>query len=75
MSQTGISGDRLAGVKTAYCILRDTVLEFVAQHPDPIVGKFKKSVGNWGQAWCEVTPRHLPAADFLAASLSATAPR
>lgn len=54
--------------------LLDAILGFVARHPHPSVRRFRDGVARWGRDWRGVEPRHLPAADTLAAALSHTTP-
>lgn len=45
------------------------ILEFVAEHPDPDVGRFKEAMASWGSDWRSVPAQHLPAADTLSATV------
>ena len=49
--------------------LLSAMLEFVADHPDPDVGRFKDAMANWGSDWRSAPARHLPAADTLSTTV------
>lgn len=46
--------------------LLDAVVEFTLSHPHPDVENFKPAMRDWGDAWTDVAPVYLPAADRLA---------
>jgi mannose-6-phosphate isomerase-like protein (cupin superfamily) len=50
--------------------LLNAVQNFVLSDPDPRVQQFSESMRDWGQDWIEVSPAHLPAADFLTDAIS-----
>ena len=54
--------------------LLNTILAFVAEHPDNVVDRFREPVANWGHDWCGVEPTYLPASEMLEQMLMQSSP-
>jgi mannose-6-phosphate isomerase-like protein (cupin superfamily) len=52
--------------------LLNAVRDFTLDHTHPDIERFKSSMRDWGEAWHEVTPAYLAAADFLGPASAAT---
>ncbi len=55
--------------------LRDALIDFALTHPHPAVANFHAALEQRPRDYVDVAPRHLPAADHLAAALLAAEPR
>ena len=62
-------------VETALAQLRDALIDFGLTHPHPALTHFHAALKHRHDAYVEVAPRRLPAADHLASALLAAEPR
>ncbi len=65
--------DTVMSLREADEALLSAIQAFVAENPDPAIGRFKDGIADWGEEWRQAEPVHLPAAETLSTTLP-TAP-
>ncbi len=61
-------------LQPTYAILRKAIMDFVAEHPNTAMERFKTNVAQVGTQWRDATQVHLAAAEFLDQAMKTTMP-